>query len=103
MNRKYGMWAGSFAIIVFFAALTRGENFEGTSIGLFLPSFRVMSAGTPYPRPRRETRFSVRRAPLSGKRGGQATLRPVMASRKPSSSPSSFAMRSRSRPISAWT
>ena len=34
--------------------------------------------------------------PLSGERGNHATLRPVMASRRPSSSPSSFAMRSRS-------
>ena len=45
------MWAGPFAIIVFFAALTRGEKFEGTLIGSFLPWFRVMSDGTSYPGP----------------------------------------------------
>ena len=42
------------------------------------------------------------RVPLSGNRGDQA-LRPAMAPRRPSSSPSSFAMRSRSCPISACT
>ena len=38
--------------------------------------------------------------PLSWMRSDQLTLRPVMASRRPSSSPSSFAMRSRSWPNS---
>ena len=43
----------------------------------------------------------VERVPFPEQIVRQATLRPVMASRRPSSSPSSFAMRSRNRPISA--
>lgn len=43
------MWAGVFAIIVFFMALAWSENFVGSLIGSFLLWLIIRSASAPYP------------------------------------------------------